>query len=340
MQTKLSRLCLLAVSAVGVVPEVALACSGPDCSTPAELVLSESGLVPANFAELTAYRPDPYPYISDYDVRVWEESDPSRVLFRGKIRRSEPTLPIGPLSAGMRYVAEATPDCDYRRDAKLFRFQAGAAQEAPRSLGPLRVAHQGATRVPWGGGSLCWDDIDANAAELELDAMALPEAWRGLLTQYQLMVDGTPFSWRLTIAGGGDALKDAPRGFYGGHPGLFQVWTRCGPWPERVSGAADLGGVEPGLHQVWVRARVPSSEPSYVESERVEVELRCSASEEADDGADPADDEEESPDQQTTPNTGDGCSLGDQRHRADSVEGSVVSLVLALGVLLVRRRRR
>jgi hypothetical protein len=82
-------------------------------------------------------------------------------------------------------------------------------------------------------------------------------------------------SWTLTIGGGYGPTK-APRGSYGARPGVFQLWTPCGPVPENtVNLDRAPAQATPGKHSVWVRARVPGSEPKYVESERVDVLLAC-----------------------------------------------------------------
>lgn len=273
---------------VALAPRLASACSGADCMQPAEFVLAKSGRVPANFSEITSYHAKPLRLVGNFDIRMWEESAPTTILKQGRMLAANdpPVFALGRLIEGKRYVVEATPKCvwgDGREEtranplpAQQFRFTAGPAHEAPQTLGSLRIVRQGAATVPWGGGSGCWENLEANAVELALDLSAWPEAWRELLTQYQLIVDGKPFDWTLSI-GGGYAPENVPRGSYGGHPGAFQVWTRCGPLPQWITpdpeGKTD--GAKPGKHEVWVRARVPETPPSFIESAHVSVELGC-----------------------------------------------------------------
>jgi MYXO-CTERM domain-containing protein len=256
-------------------PRVASACSGAYCARPVSLVLPQSGVVPANLGELTTYEPGPPWYPAEADVRVWDASDPSRVLYRG----SAHVTPIGPLIEGKTYVAEVTPNCGWAeaedKVPEQYSFRVGPASDAPTSLGALKVVRTGSASVPWGGGTGCWEDFKAASAELQLDPASLPEAWRELLTEYQLMVDDEPFSWPLTT-GGGYGSKEWPRGSYIGHPGAFQVWTACGPVPMSPTNLSEIPSqATPGKHTVWVRARLPSTQPKFLESERVQVELAC-----------------------------------------------------------------
>jgi hypothetical protein len=236
-----------------------------------QLVLPTNGVVPANFGELTTYEATSPWSTVEADVRVWEASEPATILFSGN-SRSGP-VPLGQLTVGKSYVAEVTPSCSWGDPSSKvpaqYSFQVGPASEEPSSLGPLIPVRNGPTMVPSGQVSdgSCWKEVKAVAAEVRVDLAGVPSAWRELLTDYQLMVDGKPFSWQLTI--GAPGPKDAPRGEYRGHPGVFQVWTGCG------SPAFTPNSVGLGKHTIWVRARVPSSTPKVIESERVEVELAC-----------------------------------------------------------------
>jgi hypothetical protein len=281
MVLQLRPLGLLSLLVVLTPTEAALACSAPYCARPVTLLLPESGMVPANLGELTTYEASPPWYPAAADLRVWKSSDPATVLFLGSAKDGAArfSVPAGALAVGESYVAELTPNCTWASATEKvptqFSFRVGPASDVPSSLGALSLVRNGSAMVPWGGGAGCWDNFKAAAAELKLDPDALPEAWRELLNEYQLMVDDEPFSWTLT--NGGYGPTQAARGSYGARPGVFQLWTPCGPLPENhVEHERTPAQATPGKHTVWVRARVPGTEPKYVESERVDVVLSCS----------------------------------------------------------------
>jgi hypothetical protein len=325
-------LVLVGVCSSALFSSSASACSAPECGGAIRFGIPADALVPENLGELTVYGDTDFAYASGYALRVWEEDNPDAVIFSGKIAAADRKASVAldaQLSAGKRYVVEATPSCSFSGEAEpvSIPLEVGPAHEPPSSLGPLRIVRSGRATVPVGGDASCYSDYDASLVDLKLDPTHLPEAWRDLLTHYQLMVDGEPFSWRLTI-GDLDAFgpKDAARGFFFSQPGTFEAWTPC-----EDSAYLDKLGLSPGKHELWVEARVPSSEPTTIASEHVEVDLRCSAR--------PAKESSESSEKDgpSAPTTDDGCSLAG---RAGGESGAASALWIAAALAFGSRRRR
>jgi hypothetical protein len=241
--------------------------------------------VPANFGELTVFAGDEtrgeLPWRPRYTVTLRAADAPSQVLFEGNVEGSAtPYVKLGvQLKAGKSYLVEAAPICDPAVAGDVatipraqITLEVGAASEPPTTLGPLRQIYWEGSKVPIARGTGCWEDANAATADVMLDGAALPEAWRDLVSNYQLMVDDKPFDWLLTSGVLGPTTR--ARASYITNPGVFRAWTSC----EDVAGF-QFGPVEtglaPGKHTLWVRARVPSSTPTLIESQRLEVELRC-----------------------------------------------------------------
>ena len=354
--------CFALLLGSAVLPSTADACSAAFCASGVQV--APRGNVPANVGEVTVWSGGlgAFPRSLDFSLRVWDASDPGRILFSGASGTRGPAyLSFGPLfEAGREYVLEVTPQCfgPGERPPTLVTFRAEAESAPPADLGPLTVVRSGPTQVPIGGGAGCYEGFDASAVELTLDPSHVAPPWRDLLTSYELMVDGSPFAWTMTSGAIGPTA--APRGAYFAAPaGAFQAWTPC-----RAASSSDAGvivvqppgsttGLSPGKHTVWVRARVPTAEPRVIESERIEVELRCPNQAPApdDEPTEPTDPEEPTTPGDESSAPGDdpaktqdgprpsaaesGCALAANAVGADGLATAMLAIVLTLSV---RRR--
>ncbi len=270
-------------------PQLAQACSGLPCNLPAAFPVPEGGEVPANFGELTVFTESSFPRAAGYTLKLWEAGSPERLLRTVKVdTENQNRAQLGDLlTPGKSYVVEATScgkeyAASFEASIRTLHFKlAQSASAPPTTLGALTVARHGPTAVAWGGGAGCYADLNTDAVDLTLDPSALPEAWRKLVNSYQLMVDGEPFSWTLTIGSDGYGPRDRARGFYFAEPGTFRAFTECEPsrslnvYGGPAAPEQKQRGLGPGKHTLWVAARVPTSPAQIVESQPVEVELSC-----------------------------------------------------------------
>lgn len=285
MKLRLTLLAAVAGASALAAASPARACSGVVCFLPAAFSVAEGAVVPANFGELSVFPESTHPRSGRFTLKVWAASDPSTLLISEEVGAAgDQRVTLGSaLKPGESYVAEAKTGChfdwpDQPEVVRRLHFSLSPETiEPPSSLGALRSVRHGPTVVAYGGGAGCFYDLDSDAVDLVLDTNALPEAWRTLIGHYQLIVDGAPFSWPLTVGTDDYGPADTARGFYFTEPGTFRAFTECeaSDSSERVGLAPGQRGLAPGVHSVWVEARVPITPARVIESERVEIELSC-----------------------------------------------------------------
>jgi hypothetical protein len=275
----------LAMSMAGVT-QPAAACSGAPCVLPSRFAVPADGVVPANLGELTVFFSEDkmFPRPGNFNVKLRAAETPSTLLLSGATETSPGSaLSLGALlQPGKSYVVEAAPNCPHAAESELLAATAtttlhvSAPSEPPTTLGPLKLVRSTNATVPIAHGGSCWEDYSANVADVALDAAVLPAAWRSLITHYQLIVDGEPFNWSMSY--GARDPTDSPAAFYLTGAKEFRAWTLCADpnGPGAVSLLPPLPtGLAPGKHTLWVRARVPTSPATMIESDKVEVQLRC-----------------------------------------------------------------
>jgi hypothetical protein len=325
----------------------ALACSAPYC-TPAAFSIPEGAVVPTNLAELSVFADSPVLILAGHGfrLRLWDASDPVRTLLAQGVGNRRASL-TGLLVPGASYVAEATTcDDETLPIVRTLHFTVAAtASDPPTSLGPLRVARSGRTIVGYGGGVGCFYELVAEALDLALDESALPEPWRELLSDYQLVVDGEPFTWLQTIGVPQYGPDDAARGFYFGAPGPFRAFTECEPSNGDSGETPPLQrpGLAPGKHLAWVTARVPTEPAMTIASEQIEIELSCPEPDESTDGGPEVDhDTSREEEEQDDDEAAEGASASSRRAGGCSLArehaGDLTWLALVL-LALVRLRR-
>lgn len=309
------------------------ACSAPECS-PASFSVAQDFIVPANFGELTVWQQKELFGATEYVLTLYEASRPTQALLTNQSSRSAPYVSLASvLQPGVRYLVEATPLCAgglaLAQKGTLAFSVSSEESVPPTGLGPLEVVHSGSGKVPVSTGAICFAEREASVADFKLSADYVAEPWRNLLTNYQLFVDGKPFSWWLTIGSVDLGPSDTARGWYAHSPGVFRTFTLC-------DGGANVSelGVAPGRHEVWVQARVPTRTPSIIESEHVQIELQCPS-----EAAKPADNE--STDGGSASGAGGqvadgdrGCSVG---VGANSSSGRAPMMWLALAMVAIAR---
>lgn len=352
MSQRIGSLSLLAGGLLALAsPARVFACSAPYCPA-AAFAVPAGGTVPANFGELTVSPEEEL--VGSWSIKLFNANDPSQAILTTAANGATPNISLAAvLQPGASYLLEASPSCfgeSVPSHERTLSFTVGRDESrAPESLGPLRLARSERGTVPIGGGAGCFEDFDASLVDLELTPDFVAEPWRNLLTNYQLMVDGQPFAWTLTIGTAyyGPKGQDAARGFYFHGPGTFRTFAMCDSGLERAGIGSTDKGIAPGKHEVWVQARVPTRVPSVIESDHIQIELSCSMPTEpreagAEEGgeadadvASPADEPAPTADATATarerlPESADGCSTRPTRG------GSVAFVVLLLAFSLMR----
>lgn len=277
---RLLQIVLLAGLGVALRPAPAAACSPWFCPTVA--VVPFSGVVPPGLAELRVESFGGFG-VDWMSVSATPEGLlPTWRLETGQSAASSRSIALpGVLVTGQRYAVQVEQNCA-NSGPKLRTGELTVEEPSapPSTLGELTVLRSGPGQVPVANGNGgCWDYESAAVVDLQLDLSFLSAGWRNVLHDYQLVVDGEPFTWSMSLAGDfsdsfpGLPPPSLPRANYLTNPGVFQVWTYC---PQPLPG--ETVGLSPGPHTVKVRAVVPDGKGTVIESQAVEVSLRCAAS--------------------------------------------------------------
>lgn len=284
-------------------------------------VLPEAGSIPANAAGVVAFvdapSGSPTPAVTPSDATVARRSKQDSGGFDVFL-----ITPKGGFVAGSTREIELTSPCALIPPAKITsKLKINAAAPAPTALGKLiaEPLKKGELKVGTSAGSCsiteaaAWVDIT-----VELDASAQP--WSDLF-EYTTLVDGKP--WHPSDSIGNSA---PPGASWVGH-GRDRIYVLC-------PGKFGFAGTTDGEHDVVVRARINDGPELSTPS----LKLRVSC-----DGAplkprtDPGPPPKETPDPVVRPMTRSRCScesVGVERETPMGV------LVLAVGLMVMRRRRR
>lgn len=347
-------------------PRAAYACTQTYC--PEAQLVPWGGVVPAGLAEFYVQAESSAPGVEGIWLNVADgqgNGDPVPVQRFWPLEPKSAAVQLaGGLVPGFRYALELGRVCDDQQPRDARGSVITVEQEvvpAPTTLGALTVVNGGLDDVSIAQSGLCFAELQAGVADLTLDLSHMSEGWRNVVRDYTLIVDGVPFQWRASAAIGelypspGLPPAASPRGWYLNNPGTFRVWTRCAAEP------AGQNGLPAGKHTVKVRAVVPDGKGTVIESDAVEVTLRCdeviegddagvdvptdaaverdAASDAGDAGADASavkTDASVQPDDEPEPRAkaDGGCSL------AGDAAPNAAGLLMALGLLLWRRRSR
>lgn len=164
--------------------------------------------------------------------------------------------PQGEVAAGTELLLAANPPaCDQDAGVEA-RFTVTAAATIPSTLGTLEVRPaRGSIRVATWAGS-CSVEVDAAYVDLKTVLSDDARALEGLI-QYQLLLDGQPYTFSPSLLGGG-------RGDLG--RGDERVFSPCAP-------ADKTDGVAAGSHTALMRGTLPHGET--FQTPEVRFELRC-----------------------------------------------------------------
>lgn len=244
--------------------------------------------------------------------------------------------PLGaPLIAGQSYVLDASRQCSGTPETAAVPLEVREAAPFPTSLGKLKVVRSGPGQVFTTGSVLvgsCGGYVAGTNAELELTTAPDVEPWSASLSNYELVRERFPLS---TPADAGTLGGTVVSTFFR-NPGKFVTSALCEGVSEGDASVSDSR--RPGQYRVHVRARLPTAEERFVESERIDINLVCPK----DTPAGQAESSSSGPTEDagaTTESTKleEGCNVGSTRGAQSNL---VALLMTALAVLLSRARHR
>ncbi|HEX6240124.1 MAG TPA: hypothetical protein VFZ61_04500 [Polyangiales bacterium] len=273
---------LLGATRVALTPSRASACGGTLCR--AAGVLPLPGPVPVDQLRWTFTPPSSEALRGDgavghpelYRVRGTErENIPLRVEY-SQAALAYRLTPQAVLQPGERLVLTAEGShCD--KDAGLeAAFEITAKAALPASLGTLELesARASIQVATWAGS--CSLLVDAFYVDLRLTASPGASELENVI-DYQLMLDGRPYEFYASLAGGKAGLARWQE----------RVYLPCTPVAQQIASTPT------GRHTAFMRGVLPNGE--HIETPEVSFELRCPEAAPADAGAGDAESDADAP---------------------------------------------